>query len=253
MPEHGGATRSGAPGVRLGAQRARVPVSGGGLRPHVRGPHGVRADGGRPRGGVRARGAIVLDRHDRRIFTPTPCGSPAWKRGYRRRTALERINARPDRSFEFEPPFLRGLSRARTRVGLALAVMMALASGQVRAGRPERMRSLYGPVPPAFAGAGFGPTPADRLAALPSVPVRSRGPRPVPAEAGGRLVRVARTGTFCPCTKARRGVYGSSSGSIAPRRTPSRARNDRPASTGQPRNPTAHMPRREPRALFASS
>ena len=52
---------------------------------------------------------IVLDRHDQRIFTPTPCGSPAWKRGYRRRTALERINARVARSFEFEPHFLRGL------------------------------------------------------------------------------------------------------------------------------------------------
>ena len=95
---------------------------------------------------------IVLDRHDQRIFTPTPCGSPAWKRGYRRRTALERINARLDRSFEFEQHFVRGLSRMRTRVGLALAVMMALALGQVRAGRPERMRSLYGPVPWADTG-----------------------------------------------------------------------------------------------------
>ncbi len=95
---------------------------------------------------------IVLDRHDQRIFTPTPYGSPAWKRGYRRRTALERINARLDRSFEFEPHFVRGLSRMRTRVGLALAVMMALALGQVRAGRPERMRSLYGPVPWADTG-----------------------------------------------------------------------------------------------------
>ena len=40
----------------------------------------------------------------------------------------------------------------RTRVGLALSVMMALALGQVRAGRPERMRSLYGPVPWADTG-----------------------------------------------------------------------------------------------------
>ena len=49
---------------------------------------------------------IVLDR-----FIFTPYGSPSWKRGYRRRTALERINARLDRSFEFEQPFIRGLSR----------------------------------------------------------------------------------------------------------------------------------------------
>ena len=128
---------------------------------------------------------IGLDRHDRRIFTPTPYGSPSWKRGYRRRAALERINARPDRSFEFEQHFIRGLSRMRARVGLALSVMMALALGHVRAGCPERMRSLYDPVPPASAGAGSGPTPADRLVP----PQVSPGPVPraraCPRESGG--------------------------------------------------------------------
>ena len=73
-------------------------------------------------------------------------------RPHRWRTALERSNARLDRSFEFEQYFVRGLSRMRSRVGLALAVMMALALGQVCAGRPERMRSLYGPVPWADTG-----------------------------------------------------------------------------------------------------
>ena len=34
----------------------------------------------------------------------------------------------------------------KTRVGLALAVMMALALGQARAGHAERMRSLVGKV-----------------------------------------------------------------------------------------------------------
>ena len=90
------------------ALKYRCPAAACGLT--CEGRIGVRADGGRPRAGVRARGALVLDRHDQRIFTPTPCGSPAWKRGYRRRTALERINARVDRSFEFEPHFLRGMS-----------------------------------------------------------------------------------------------------------------------------------------------
>ena len=33
-----------------------------------------------------------------------------------------------------------------TSVELVLSEMMALALGQVRAGHPERMRSLYGPV-----------------------------------------------------------------------------------------------------------
>ena len=83
---------------------------------------------------------IVLDRHDRRIFTPAPYGSPVWKRGYRRRTALERINARVNRSFELEQHFIRRLSRMRTRVGLALSVMMALALGRAPAGRRPSAR-----------------------------------------------------------------------------------------------------------------
>ena len=43
--------------------------------------------------------------------------------------ALERINARLDGSFRFENHFVRGKARMRTRIGLALAVMMALALG----------------------------------------------------------------------------------------------------------------------------
>ena len=49
---------------------------------------------------------IDLDAHDRRIFTPTPYGSPSWKRGYNRRSALERINNRLDHAFEFEQHFI---------------------------------------------------------------------------------------------------------------------------------------------------
>ena len=95
---------------------------------------------------------IQLDKVDRRIFTPTPHGSPTWKRGYNRRSALERINARLDNDFGFERHYLRGLTRMRTRVGLALTVMMSLAVGHIRAGRPEQMRSLVGAIPLADTG-----------------------------------------------------------------------------------------------------
>ena len=84
---------------------------------------------------------IDLDSHDRRIFTPS------WRRGYRRGSAMERINSRLERSFNFETHYIRGLAKTKARVGLALAVMMALALGQVRAGHAERMRSLVGAVP----------------------------------------------------------------------------------------------------------
>jgi hypothetical protein len=89
---------------------------------------------------------INITEQDRRLFVPTPHGSPSWQRGYKRRTALERINNRIDHSFGFELHFIRGKAKMITRVGLALAVMMALAVGHIKAGRPEQMRSLVRPI-----------------------------------------------------------------------------------------------------------
>ena len=57
---------------------------------------------------------------------------------------MERINSRIDRGFGFESHDICGLAKIKTRVGLALAVMMALALGRWRAGHEERMRSLVG-------------------------------------------------------------------------------------------------------------
>jgi hypothetical protein len=39
---------------------------------------------------------IDITAQNRRIFVPTPHGSPSWQRGYARRSALERINNRID-------------------------------------------------------------------------------------------------------------------------------------------------------------
>jgi hypothetical protein len=83
---------------------------------------------------------------DRRIFVPTPHGSPSWQRGYNRRSALERINNRIDRHFGFELHFIRGIAKMTTRVGLAIAVMMAMALGHIKQGRPQQMRSLVQPI-----------------------------------------------------------------------------------------------------------
>ena len=47
---------------------------------------------------------------------------------------------------------IRGIARMRTRIGVAIAVMMALALGHVHAGRPESMRSLFAAVPWADTG-----------------------------------------------------------------------------------------------------
>ena len=94
---------------------------------------------------------IALKDQDRRVFTPTPWGSPSWRRGYKRRTALERINSRVDSSFGFENHFIRGQAKMKARMGLAVCVMMALALGAALENRPQRMRSL---VDPPFQDAG---------------------------------------------------------------------------------------------------
>ena len=60
---------------------------------------------------------------------------------------MERINSRLDNSFDFETHYIRGRAKMKTRVGLALAAMMALALAYMRAGRAERLRSLVGAAP----------------------------------------------------------------------------------------------------------
>ena len=86
---------------------------------------------------------VSLDQ-DYRIFTPIPRDTPTWKRVYAQRTAIERVNARIDQVFGFEHHTIRGLAKMRLRVGLALAVMLALAVGSIAEKKPELMRSLVG-------------------------------------------------------------------------------------------------------------
>ena len=85
---------------------------------------------------------ISLNQVNRRIFLPTPHGTRNWRRGYARRSALERINARLDDGYRFEVHTIRGKAKMTARVGLALGVMMALALGSVKANDHQRMRSL---------------------------------------------------------------------------------------------------------------
>jgi hypothetical protein len=79
---------------------------------------------------------------DRRIFTPIARSSYAWERGYKKRTAVERVNSRLDVSFGFERHFIRGLQKMEIRVGLALCVMLAMAVGRIKEQRQDLMRSL---------------------------------------------------------------------------------------------------------------
>jgi len=79
---------------------------------------------------------------DRRVFTPLARSSYKWKTVYKKRTAVERVNARLDEAFGFEKHFIRGLQKMNLRCALALAVMLALAVGRIREKRGMNLRSL---------------------------------------------------------------------------------------------------------------
>jgi hypothetical protein len=84
---------------------------------------------------------VPLER-DRRRFVPVPRSTYKWKRLYRGRTAVERVNSRLDVSFGFERHFIRGMKKMRVRLGIALVVMLSMALGSIELGHPDRMRSL---------------------------------------------------------------------------------------------------------------
>ena len=80
-----------------------------------------------------------------RIFTPQARDSKTWRREYKHRTAVERVNSRLDVSFGFERHFIRGMNKMRVRCGLALVIMLAMAVGRIRANQREHIRSLIKP------------------------------------------------------------------------------------------------------------
>ena len=79
---------------------------------------------------------------DRRIFTPLARSSYLFKREYKKRTAVERINSRLDVSFGFENHYIRGMNKMQLRCSVAMIVMLAMALGRVREKKLDDMRSL---------------------------------------------------------------------------------------------------------------
>lgn len=82
---------------------------------------------------------VPLER-DRRLFLPCHRHSYAFKRGYARRSAVERVNSRIDNVYGFERHFIRGQKKMQARVGLALIVMLATAVAWVEMGKIENVR-----------------------------------------------------------------------------------------------------------------
>lgn len=79
---------------------------------------------------------------DRRVFTPLARSSYVFKREYKKRTAVERVNSRLDVSFGFEKHYIRGMKKMKLRCSLAMIVMLAMALGRARQNQQEYIRSL---------------------------------------------------------------------------------------------------------------
>lgn len=80
---------------------------------------------------------------DRRIFTPVARGSHKWRRLYKKRTGVERINGRIDRDYQFERHTIRGLDKMTMFITVTFLVYMAMAKSKIERGQTEHLCKLY--------------------------------------------------------------------------------------------------------------
>jgi hypothetical protein len=80
--------------------------------------------------------------YDKRVFLPIARDSIKFKRLYRGRTSIERLNGRLDRDFMFEERCIRGLDKMRVMVGLSLLVMTGMAIGKIKQGKTEHLAAV---------------------------------------------------------------------------------------------------------------
>lgn len=80
---------------------------------------------------------------DRRISTPVARSSHKWKRLYKKRTGVERINGRIDRDCQFGRHTIRGLDKMKMFLAVTFIVYMTMAKAKVMAGQTEHLCKLY--------------------------------------------------------------------------------------------------------------
>lgn len=78
---------------------------------------------------------------DRRIFLPVARDSDKFKRLYKKRTEVERLNGRLDRDYMFNDHFIRGKKKMTMMVTLSFIIMLAMAKGHIK-NKQENIRSL---------------------------------------------------------------------------------------------------------------
>jgi hypothetical protein len=79
--------------------------------------------------------------YDERVFLPVAGDSEKFRKLYKGRTAVERLNGRLDRDYMFEDHFIRGLDKMRLMVSLSMIIMNGMAVGKIKSGK-KGLRSL---------------------------------------------------------------------------------------------------------------
>lgn len=80
---------------------------------------------------------------DPRIFNPVARDSKKWKRLYRKRTGVERINGRIDRDYQFERHTIRGLKKMNMFILATFIVYLSMAKSKVERGQTTELARLY--------------------------------------------------------------------------------------------------------------
>jgi len=83
----------------------------------------------------------IYTSYDERIFLPIARDSKKFKRLYKGRTAVERLNGRLDRDYMFEDHYIRGQGKMKVMLGLSLIIMTGMAIGKLKNGKTG-IRSL---------------------------------------------------------------------------------------------------------------
>ena len=71
---------------------------------------------------------------DPRIFTKVARNSKKWKRLYKKRTSIERVNGRIDRDFQFEKHTIRGLKKMNMFLTVTFIIQLTLAKAKIGSG-----------------------------------------------------------------------------------------------------------------------
>ena len=78
---------------------------------------------------------------DRRIFLPVARDSKKYKRIYKKRTEVERLNGRIDRDYMFNDHFIRGKKKMDMMLTLSFVIMLSMAKGHIK-NNQKNIRSL---------------------------------------------------------------------------------------------------------------